>query len=57
MAAVSLNEAGNPLYVKLAPVSGFSLQAVCDWAKAALTPGTLVTSDALACSPPSPMQA
>lgn len=49
VAAVSLSEEGNPLYVKLARLSGFTSQAVGDWARAALVPGTMVTSDGLGC--------
>lgn len=47
VAAVSLNDQGNPLYIKLARLSSFTSQAVADWAKASLAPGTLVTSDGL----------
>lgn len=49
VAAVSLNEQGRPLYLKLALVSGFTLQAIGKWAKASLAPGARVTSDGLAC--------
>lgn len=49
VAAVSLNEQGNPLHLKLARVSGFTSQAISDWAKTALAPATQVTSDGLAC--------
>ena len=49
VAAVSLNEAGNPLHVKLSPVAAFSNAAISTWAKANLNPGCSVLSDGLAC--------
>lgn len=49
VAAVSLNENGHPLRIKLTPVSGFTLKAISNWAKANLTPGCTVCSDGLAC--------
>jgi len=49
VAAVSINEAGHPLRVKLNRVSGFTSQAISDWAKASLCPATVVHSDGLAC--------
>lgn len=49
VAAVSVNSEGNPLYLKLALVRGFTLEAVGQWAKQNLTPGTSVMSDALGC--------
>jgi len=49
VAAVSLNAEGHPVYVKLAPVPGFTRKAIADWAKADLSPGCLVFSDGLAC--------
>lgn len=49
VAAVSLNEAGNPLFAKLTPVPGFTSQAISAWARANLTAGTSVFSDGLAC--------
>jgi transposase-like protein len=49
VAAVSLNEQGRPTYLKLNLVSGFTSQAIGNWAKAHLAPGTLVTSDGLGC--------
>lgn len=49
VAAVSLNEAGNPLYVKLSPVVAFSNEAISNWARANLKPGSSVLSDGLAC--------
>ena len=49
VAAVSLNTEGHPLYTKMIPVPGFTCAALTDWAKAALTPGSWVLSDGLAC--------
>lgn len=49
VAAVSLNEAGNPLFAKLTPVPGFTNQAISVWARANLTAGSRVLSDGLAC--------
>jgi hypothetical protein len=49
VAAVSLTDAGHPLRVKLNPVSGFTLNAIADWARHHLAPGSAVSSDGLAC--------
>lgn len=49
VAAVSLNDEGRPLYVKVSPVPGFSNEAISVWAKASLRPGTRVLSDGLGC--------
>lgn len=49
VAAVSLSDEGHPLRTKLTPVSGFSLKAIGQWAKAHLAPGSTVFSDGLAC--------
>ena len=49
MAAVSTNDKGHPLYLKLHLVSGFTSEAISKWAKANLMPGTSVISDGLAC--------
>jgi hypothetical protein len=49
VAAVSLDAAGHPLRVKLTPVTGFSFQAISEWARAYLAPGSTVHSDGLAC--------
>jgi len=49
VAAVSVNEAGHPMYAKLSVVSGFTSLALGKWAKANLTPGTVVSSDGLGC--------
>ena len=49
VAAVSLNKHGHPLHLKLNPVSGFTLEAIGQWAKAYLAPQTVVSSDGLNC--------
>ena len=49
VAAVSLDTAGHPLYLKMAPVPGFTLKAITDWAQRDLHPGCVVISDGLAC--------
>ena len=49
VAAVSVNEAGHPMYLKLNLVTGFTSQAISKWAKASLMPGTFVASDGLGC--------
>ena len=49
VAAVSLSDAGHPLQLKLGQLSGFTRQAVADWARMHLSPGCDVTSDGLAC--------
>jgi len=49
VAAVSLNDKGHPMHLKLNPVSGFTCTAIGNWAKANLAAGTKVTSDGLAC--------
>ena len=49
VAAVSLDAEGHPAYAKMVPVSGFTRQAIGDWAKANLSPGCRVISDGLAC--------
>jgi transposase-like protein len=49
VAAVSLNEAGHPIHAKITAVSGFSSQAIADWAQRHLAPGSHVLSDGLAC--------
>jgi transposase-like protein len=48
--AVSLNDDGHPLRTKLTPVSGFSQEAIEQWAAAHLAGAcTVVASDGLAC--------
>lgn len=49
VAAVSLNHKGHPMHLKLNLVSGFTSTAIGAWAKASLIPGSLVSSDGLAC--------
>ena len=49
VAAVSLSDEGHPLRTKLTPVPGFSLNAIAQWARAHLAPGSTVFSDGLAC--------
>jgi transposase-like protein len=49
VAAVSLNDAGNPLYIKVSPVAGFTSEAISKWARSNLSPGTDVLSDGLGC--------
>ena len=49
VAAVSLNGEGNPLYVKVTPVPGFTSDAISKWAQSNLAPGTDVLSDGLGC--------
>jgi transposase-like protein len=49
VAAVSLNEAGNPRFAKLTPVPGFTSEAISAWSQANLTAGASVLSDGLAC--------
>jgi hypothetical protein len=46
---IYLNEAGNPLYVKVTPVPAFSNGAISVWAQANLKPGCAVLSDGLGC--------
>ena len=47
--AVSLNEHGHPMYMKLALVNGFTSQAIGEWAKLNLAPAGRVMSDGLGC--------
>jgi len=49
VAAVALDDEGRPRYVKMAPVTGFTRNAIRDWAKTDLSPGCRVISDGLAC--------
>jgi transposase-like protein len=49
VAAISLNHKGHPMHLKLSLVSGFTSTAIGTWAKASLVPGSLVSSDGLAC--------
>jgi len=49
VAAVSTDDAGHPMRVKLNPVSGFTTRAITDWARVHLLPGCDVRSDGLNC--------
>ena len=49
VAAVSVDDEGHPLRVKLTPVSGFTLKAITDWSKNHLSSDCTVLSDGLAC--------
>jgi hypothetical protein len=49
VAAMSLNDVGRPMYIKMAPVPGFALKAISKWAKVDLSPGCVVISDGSAC--------
>jgi len=49
VAAISLSAEGHPLYIKMAPVPGFTRKAIVDWAKADLGSDCVVTSDGLNC--------
>ena len=49
VAAISLNEAGHPIHARITPVSGFSSEAIGEWARRHLSPGSSVLSDGLAC--------
>lgn len=49
VAAVSLSNQGQPLFVKLSLVEGFNSAAIKDWAVKNLAPGCKVLSDGLAC--------
>jgi len=49
VAAVSLDAKGRPRFLKLNMVSGFTSEAIGQWAKACLAPGCAVISDGLGC--------
>lgn len=49
VAAVSLTAENHPLRVSLAPVAGFTREAISAWAKDHIAPGSAVFSDGLAC--------
>ncbi len=48
VAAVSLDDAGHPIHVRVAKVETISFAAIADWAKEALARGCEVISDGLA---------
>ena len=45
VAAISLNAKGRPMYIKMAPIPGFTRKAIAIWANEDLTSGCVVTSD------------
>ena len=47
--AISLSAEGRPLYIKMAPVPGFTRKAIVGWANADLAPGCVVSSEGLGC--------
>ncbi|MEX8520253.1 MAG: IS1595 family transposase [Leptothrix sp. (in: b-proteobacteria)] len=49
VAAVSLDAQGHPAYLKLTPLPSFTREAVGQWARTALRPGSCVVSDGLGC--------
>ena len=49
VAAVSLNDAGNPLYVKVTPVAGSTSDAISKWAQSSFSPCADVLSHGLGC--------
>jgi len=49
VAAISLNEAGHPIHARITAVSGFCSEAISEWAKRHLAPGSQVLSDGLGC--------
>jgi len=49
VAAISLNEAGHPIHAKISPVTGFTSEALTEWARQHLSSSCSVLSDGLAC--------
>ncbi|ASF46070.1 hypothetical protein CEK71_08245 [Methylovulum psychrotolerans] len=49
VAALSLDGDEHPLYIKLSLIPGFTCEAISDWAKINLEPGSTALSDGLAC--------
>jgi hypothetical protein len=49
VAAVSTNDSGNPMRIKLSALAGFTREAIANWARANLLPGCDVRSDGLSC--------
>lgn len=49
VAAVSLDDHDRPRHLKLTPLAGFTNQALSQWAKTHLKPGSWVSSDGLHC--------
>jgi hypothetical protein len=44
-----LNEAGHLIHARITAVNGFSSEAISDWAKRHIAPGSHVLFDGLAC--------
>ena len=51
IAAISTNEEGHPMKMRLSQVECFSKEEVADWAKKYIEPGSVVVSDGLNCFP------
>lgn len=51
VAAISTNEEGHPLAMRLSQVSGFFKHEIFEWAAKHISPGSMVTSDGLNCFP------
>lgn len=49
VAAVQTSDDGHPLYMRLTPVAGFTIEAIKDWASRTLAPSAHVVSDGTAC--------
>jgi transposase-like protein len=49
VAAISLSEAGHPIHAKISPVTGFTSEALAEWARQRLSSSCSVLSDGLAC--------
>lgn len=49
VAAISWNEAGQPIHARIPAVNGFCSEAIADCSKQHLAPGSQVLSDGLAC--------
>ena len=49
VAAISLNAEGHPIHAKISPVTGFTSEALADWARQHLSSSCSVLSDGLAC--------
>lgn len=49
VAAVALNSAGHPTYMKMTVVDGFKTKAIAQWSQKHIKPASIVISDGLAC--------
>jgi transposase-like protein len=49
VASISLNAEGHPIHAKISPVTGFTSEALSDWARKHLSSSCSVLSDGLAC--------